>query len=54
MSCVSSSSTRDRYVKHLTNNKPELYKDTMKACSAHAFCWNKALQNRKLFVQNQI
>ena len=52
MSCVSSSSTRDKYVKHLTNNKPELYKDTMKACSAHAFCWNKALQNRKLFVQN--
>lgn len=52
MDCVKSNVIRDRYVRQITNNKPELYKDTMKACSAHAFCWNRALQNRKLFVQN--
>lgn len=52
MDCVKSNLVRDRYVRQITNNKPELYKDTMKACSAHAFCWNRALQNRKLFVQN--
>lgn len=52
MACVKSVDTRIKYCKQLTLANPESFKDTLKQCQAHAFCWNKALQNRKLFVQN--
>ena len=50
MGCVSSFNKRVEYTNSIIGSNKKIFKETLNECTAHAFSWNKALQNRKNFV----
>lgn len=52
MGCVSSFNKRVEYTNSIIGSNKKIFKETLNECTAHAFSWNKALQNRKNFVNN--
>lgn len=52
MGCVTDHKNRVKYVQKLIGVQQNLFSETLKECTVHAFAWSRALQARKQFVFN--